>query len=223
MSKIDFQQQRDRLVRNELRMLGIRDEAVLQAMRSVPREEFVPAEIRESAYDNTPLPIGCGQTISQPLIVAYMSEALELTPQDRVLEIGTGSGYAAAVLAHLAKEVFTVERLHELAETARTRLARLGHQNVHVRHADGTRGWPEEAPFDAIVVAAGGPKVPAALLEQLAPDGRLVIPIGEQSDSQQLIRVVRRGEEFEYQDLGGVRFVPLVADADEEKGTREDS
>ncbi len=212
---MDFEQQRNRLIDDKLRVLGIRDESVLRAMRSVPREEFVPAELRKSAYDNTPLQIGSGQTISQPLIVAYMAEALELAPQDRVLEIGTGSGYAAAVLSHLAKEVFTIERLPGLAETARERLARLGYGNVHVRHTDGTRGWPEKAPFDAIVVAAGGSKVPAAFLEQLAPGGRLVIPIGEQSESQQLVRVVRRGENVDYEELGAVRFVPLISGTDE--------
>ncbi|MEX1026824.1 MAG: protein-L-isoaspartate(D-aspartate) O-methyltransferase [Candidatus Paceibacterota bacterium] len=213
MRKIDFEQQRAQLIERELRMLGIRDEAVMQAMRSVPREEFVSEEMREFAYRNAPLPIGSGQTISQPLIVAYMTEALELAPQDRVLEIGTGSGYAAAVLSRIAKEVFTIERHQELAETARERLARLGYENVHVLHADGTRGWPEKAPFDGIVVAAGGPGVPSALLEQLAPGGRLVIPIGEQRESQQLIRVVRRGEKLDYEELGAVRFVPLVGEA----------
>ncbi len=204
---------RVQVLERELRMHGIRNEAVLQAMRKVSREEFVAEEMREFAYLNTPLPIGSGQTISQPLIVAYMTEALELAPQDRVLEIGTGSGYAAAVLSGIAKEVFTIERHQELAETARERLARLGYENVHVLLADGTHGWPEEAPFDGIVVAAGSPEVPPALLEQLAPSGRLVIPIGEQRESQQLIRAIRCGEKLEYEELGAVHFVPLIGEA----------
>jgi protein-L-isoaspartate(D-aspartate) O-methyltransferase len=211
---MSFELERERLVENELRILGIRDEAVLRAMRTVPREAFVPEEIREFAYRNAPLPIGSGQTISQPWVVAHMAEALELSPNDRVLEIGAGSGYAAAVLSRIAKDVFTVERHRELADTAQARLERLGYGNVHVLCADGTRGWPDEAPFDAIVVAAGGPGIPRALLEQLSIGGRLVIPVGEEQDSQQLIRAIRRGEEkIEYEELGAVRFVPLIGEA----------
>ena len=211
---MSFALQREQLVENELRILGIRDEAVLRAMRIVPREEFVSEEMREFAYRNTPLPIGSGQTISQPLIVAHMAEALELSPHDRVLEIGAGSGYAAAILSRIAKEVFTIERHRELADTARERLKRLGYENVQVRCGDGTRGWPEAAPFDAIVVAAGGPSIPPALLEQLRIGGRLVIPLGEDLDSQQLIRAIRRGDDdFEYDELGAVRFVPLIGEA----------
>ena len=156
---MNFELQRERLVEKELRILGIRDEAVLRAMRDIPREEFVSKEVCEFAYRNTPLPIGLGQTISQPLIVAHMAEALELGPSERVLEIGTGSGYAAAVLSRIAKDVFTVERHQELAQIASKRLKRLGYKNVHVLCGDGTRGWPEKAPFDAIVVAAGGPGI----------------------------------------------------------------
>lgn len=214
MRKADFDQEREDLVENELRMLGIRDETVLQAMRTVRREEFVSDEMREFAYRNAPLPIASGQTISQPLIVAYMTEALELAPHERVLEIGAGSGYAAAVLSRIAQEVFTVERHRELAESARERLARLGYDNVHVLHADGTRGWPEHAPYDAIVVAAGGPGIPSALLQQLRTGGRLVMPVGEEKDSQKLIRAIRRGDDdFEYEELGAVRFVPLIGEA----------
>ena len=211
---MSFDQQRERLVENELRILGIRDESVLRAMRTVPREEFLSEEMQEFAYRNAPLPIGSGQTISQPLIVAHMAEALELEPRDRVLEIGAGSGYAAAVLARIAKQVFTIERHRELADTASERLKRLGYANVQVRCGDGTRGWPEEAPFDAIVVAAGGPGIPKALLDQLCVGGRLVIPVGETPDSQQLVRAIRRGDDkFEYEELGAVRFVPLIGEA----------
>jgi protein-L-isoaspartate(D-aspartate) O-methyltransferase len=211
---MSFELQRERLVENELRILGIRDEAVLKAMRDVPREAFVSEEMREFAYRNVPLPIGSGQTISQPLIVAHMAEALELALDDRVLEIGAGSGYAAAVLSRIAKDVFTVERHRELADSAAERLKRLGYDNVHVLCGDGTRGCPEEAPFDAIVVAAGSPGIPPSLLEQLRIGGRLVIPVGAEKDSQQLIRIIRRSEDdFEHEELGAVRFVPLIGEA----------
>ncbi|HWA99007.1 MAG TPA: protein-L-isoaspartate(D-aspartate) O-methyltransferase [Pirellulales bacterium] len=213
MAKANIEREREQLIDHELRLLGIRNEAVLRAMRRVPREEFVADELREFAYRNAPLPIGQGQTISQPLVVAHMAEALELEPGDRVLEVGTGSGYAAAVLSLLAGEVFTIERHQALAESANQRLKQLGYGNVRVRFGDGTRGWPEEAPFDAIVVAAGGPSVPAPLLAQLSIGGRLVIPVGER-ESQQLVRAIRRGtDEYEYEELGGVRFVPLIGEA----------
>ncbi|MCA9099556.1 MAG: protein-L-isoaspartate(D-aspartate) O-methyltransferase [Planctomycetales bacterium] len=214
MHIIRFDRQRDELVENELRMLGIRDDAVLEAMHAVHREQFVSEFLHEFAYRNAPLPIGSGQTISQPLIVALMAEALELGPEDRVLEIGTGSGYAAAVLSRIVKEVFSVERLPALANEARNRLDRLGYHNVHVLEGDGTRGWPEHAPYDAITVAAGGPGIPPALLEQLRIGGRLVMPVGEERDTQTLIRAVRRGNDhFDYEELGAVRFVPLVGEA----------
>lgn len=214
MQRIDFDSQRNRLVERELRYQGITDETVFRAMREVPREEFVAENLREFAYRNAPLPIASGQTISQPYIVALMTEALELAPGERILEIGTGSGYAAAVLSRIAKEVYTVERIGNLAKSARSRLKRLGYDNVHVLHADGTLGWPDEAPFDAIVVTAGGPQVPPALLEQLRIGGRLVIPVGENMHHQQLVRVVRRGKkDFEQEDLGGVCFVPLIGEA----------
>ncbi len=213
MHQTDFARQRERLVEIELRDLGISDEAVLAAMRAIPREDFVDEDQRMFSYRNAPLPIGGGQTISQPLIVALMIEAARVASDDRVLEIGTGSGYAAAVLARIAQEVFTVERLPELARTAADRLHRLGHDNVHVRQGDGTLGWPEKAPFDAILVAAGAPQVPPALMRQLRLGGRLVIPVGDDRDSQQLSRVIRRGtDQFDHYDLGGVRFVPLVGE-----------
>lgn len=214
MAKLDLTRQRDRLVDQVLPKQGIRNKAVLDAMRKVQREEFVPSELRHLAYQNAPLPIGGEQTISQPAIVAMMAAAVELKLGDRVLEIGTGSGYAAAVLSQLAAEIFTVERIPFLAATAAERLARLGYRNVHVREADGTLGWLEHAPFDAIVVSAGSPGVPPALLEQLSEGGRLVIPVGDERRSQQLIRIVRKGrDKFKQDDLGPVRFVPLIGQA----------
>jgi protein-L-isoaspartate(D-aspartate) O-methyltransferase len=199
------------MVRTQIAARGIQDPAVLEAMRSVPREAFLPPELEEFACDDSPLPIGRGQTISQPYIVALMAAAAALRPGDRVLEVGTGSGYAAAVLARIAREVYTIERHEELASLAARRLAELGISNVQVRHGDGTLGWPEHAPFDAIVVAAGGPKVPDALLDQLAPGGRLVIPVGEGREVQRLLRVVRQADGTRREEeLGGVRFVPLI-------------
>ena len=207
----DFGAQRDRMVERQVVARGVRDAAVLGAMRSVPRERFLPPDLEEFAYQDAPLPIEQGQTISQPFIVALMTEALALRPGDRVLEIGTGSGYAAAVLARVAREVYTIERHAELAERACTRLAQLGYDNVVVRHGDGTLGWPEHAPYDAIVVAAGGPDVPKSLLEQLAPGGRLVIPVGEDRGLQQLVRVTRGADgSLAREELGDVRFVPLI-------------
>ncbi|HYD48211.1 MAG TPA: protein-L-isoaspartate(D-aspartate) O-methyltransferase [Terriglobales bacterium] len=202
---------RERMIERHLVARGIHDPAVLAAMRSVPREEFLAAELAEFAYEDAPLPIEEGQTISQPYIVAAMIEALELAPDDRVLEVGTGSGYAAAVLSRVAREVYTIERHQELARVATRRLRDLGFDNVHVRHGDGTLGWTEQAPFDAIVVAAGGPEVPRPLLDQLAPGGRLVIPVGATQRDQELLRLRKGGDgSFEREELGPVRFVPLV-------------
>ncbi|MBS0204555.1 MAG: protein-L-isoaspartate(D-aspartate) O-methyltransferase [Planctomycetes bacterium] len=213
MQTTDFRYQRKRLIET-VRGRGITDEVVLQAMIDVPREEFVSDELREFAYRDAPLPIGSGQTISQPFIVGLMTAAAELAPDDRVLEIGTGCGYAAAVLSRIVKEVYTVERIEDLARSAGARLKRLGFHNVHVRHADGTLGWPEQAPFDAIIVTAGGPQVPPPLLQQLRIGGRLVIPVGDERTEQELIRVVRRGsDDFERTNLGGVLFVPLIGQA----------
>lgn len=213
MRTLDFAFERGRLVDHTLRPHGIRNEAVLEAIRSVPREEFVPPEIKEFAYRDSALPLECGQTISQPFIVALMTEELNLKPSDKVLEIGTGSGYSAAVLSELATQVFTIERLPDLTQTATKRLKRLGYKNVHVRQGDGTLGWPEEAPFDAIVVTAGGPTVPQPLLDQLAVGGRLVMPVGSDLASQQLIRIVRRGaDDYRQQEITAVRFVPLIGE-----------
>jgi protein-L-isoaspartate(D-aspartate) O-methyltransferase len=207
----DLAEAREHMVRRHLAARGIRDPAVLQAMRTVPREAFLPPELAEFAYEDAPLPIARGQTISQPYIVALMTAALGLGPHDRVLEIGTGSGYAAAILGRVAREVRSVERHGELAEAAAARLRTLGFDNVHVLHGDGTLGWPEHAPYDAIVVTAGGPDVPPALLDQLAPGGRLVIPIGEDRSLQTLVRVTRGMDgSLRREDLGDVRFVPLI-------------
>lgn len=199
------------LLMEELQRLGVQDSNVLQAILSVSREEFVSNELRKVAYRNEPLPIGLGQTISQPLVVAHMAEALQLRPSDRVLEVGTGSGYAAAIFSCLCSEVFTIERHLALSKNASRRLKKLGYDNVYALHGDGTLGWSEKAPFDAIVVAASGPRIPSALLEQLQIGGCLVIPIGGKMDSQQLLRVTRRtATDFTTEDLGEVRFVPLV-------------
>jgi protein-L-isoaspartate(D-aspartate) O-methyltransferase len=201
---------RAKMVADHLRRRDIHDPRVLAAFATVPRERFVPDALSERAYDDAPLPIGEGQTISQPYVVAITAQALSLNGHERVLEIGAGSGYAAAVLAHLASEVYTVERHAELAEIARERLERLGYRNVHVKHGDGTLGWAEHAPFDGIVVAAGGPRVPKSLLDQLAIGGRLVMPVGR-GYGQQLVRITRNAEtEFVGEDLGAVQFVPLI-------------
>lgn len=206
-----FEGARRAMVAEQIARRGVRDPSVLRAMSRVPRERFVPPESAEFAYDDRPLPIGCGQTISQPYVVALMTKALRLGPDDRVLEIGTGSGYAAAVLAECAREVYSIERHEGLAEVARARLAELGYTNVQVRVGDGTLGWPEAAPFDAIVATAGGPVVPRALKCQLAVGGRLVIPVGALKNAQTLVRVVRTfADRFDQDDLGGVAFVPLI-------------
>lgn len=203
---------RDRMVQLQLAGRGIADPRLLEAFRSVPREDFVPAELTEFAFHDTPLPIGDGQTISQPYIVAMTIAALGLRGGERVLEVGTGSGYAAAVLSRLAKEVYSVERLASLADSARERLARLGYDNVQVLCGDGTLGWAEHAPYDAIAVAAGGPEVPRALLNQLAPGGCLVIPVGPDESSQVLMRVTRHDAGFHSEPLTEVRFVPLIGE-----------
>jgi protein-L-isoaspartate(D-aspartate) O-methyltransferase len=208
-----FSEARERMVELQLAGRGISDRRVLDAFRAVPREEFLPPELAEFAYRDAPLPIGDEQTISQPYIVAVTVEALALKGHERVLEIGTGSGYAAAVVGRIAKEVFTVERLESLASAARERLDRLGYHNVRVLHGDGTLGWPERAPFDAIAVAAGGPEIPKALLAQLAPGGRLVIPVGPDETEQMLVRVTKRGpDDFKEEALTPVRFVPLIGE-----------
>jgi protein-L-isoaspartate(D-aspartate) O-methyltransferase len=204
---------RREMVANNIAARGVRDELVLAAMREVPRELFLPEKLREFAYEDSPLPIAGDQTISQPYIVAFMAEALRLEGGEKVLEIGAGSGYAAAVISEIAADVYTVERLGQLAEQAAARLADLGYGNVHVLHGDGTRGWPEHAPYDAIVVAAGGPQVPESLKEQLKIGGRLVIPVGADQRTQELVRITRISkDEYRSEDIADVRFVPLIGE-----------
>ena len=197
------------MIDKQLRRRGIADTSVLRAMESVPRHEFVPSEFRSRAYEDAPLPIGAGQTISQPYIVAAMTESLRLRPSDRVLEIGTGCGYQAAVLSLLATEVFTVECRAELAAAAAARLAALGFSNVHVHCGDGTLGLPDFAPFDAILVAAAAPSVPQPLLAQLADGGRMIVPIGG-PDEQELRLIEKFGKQTRAVPLEGCRFVPLI-------------
>ncbi|HOV87659.1 MAG TPA: protein-L-isoaspartate(D-aspartate) O-methyltransferase [Syntrophobacteraceae bacterium] len=206
---INFQKARDRMVETQLIGRGIDDDRVLIAMRKVPRHLFVDEALQEQAYNDHPLPISDKQTISQPYIVALMTEALHLKGHEKVLEIGTGSGYQAAVLAELAHRVFSMERFASLAHRAGQVLQKLGYRNVIVRVGDGTLGWPEESPFDGIVVTAGAPKVPQTLVDQLAVKGRLVIPVGDRI-SQELIVVERAPEGIRKHNLGGVRFVDLV-------------
>jgi len=209
-----FKDLRKQMIDYQLAARGLHDQTVLDAVSAVPREEFVPKDLVEFAYNDSPLPIAARQTISQPYIVALMTAALELKPGDSALEVGTGSGYAAAVLAEIVDNVYTIERHKILADTARIRLQELGYKNIQVLYGDGTLGWPEYAPFDAIVVAAGGPDVPETLKKQLSIGGRLVIPVGTSLQTQKLLRVRRIGEdEYQQEDLGSVRFVPLIGAA----------
>ncbi|HEV1995513.1 MAG TPA: protein-L-isoaspartate(D-aspartate) O-methyltransferase [Candidatus Acidoferrum sp.] len=207
--KKEYAAQRVEMIEKQLRRRGISDAAVLGAMAAVPRHEFVAEELRSHAYDDLPMPIGGGQTISQPYIVAAMTAALHLQPGDRVLEIGTGCGYQAAVLSRLAREVFTIERRPELASSASATLARLGYPNAHVHCGDGTLGLAEFAPFDAILVAAAAPAVPKPLLAQLAEGGRMILPVGD-AEHQELQLIEKRGDAFPTKLLEGCRFVPLV-------------
>lgn len=198
------------LLIQQLMRQGIRDEAVLKAIAEVPRERFIDEAMSHKAYDNTALPIGLGQTISQPYMVARMTELLALQPNSRVLEIGTGSGYQTAVLAHLAPHVYSVERIKSLQWQAKRRLKQLDLHNVSTRHGDGWQGWASRGPFDAIIVTAAAPEIPPALLAQLAEGGRLVLPVGEAAQPQFLRRIQRRGDEYLVESIEPVRFVPLM-------------
>ena len=200
-----------RMVTEQIEARGVRSPEVLAAMRAVPRHLFVPAESRDSAYGDGPLPIGHGQTISQPFVVAFMSEAARIRPGEKVLEIGTGSGYQAAVLAALGARVWSIEIVPDLADRARLALARTGAKEVAVRTGDGSHGWPEEAPFDVILATAAPEAIPQPLLDQLAPGGRLIIPVG--AGSQELLRVTRGPEGLVRESLLPVRFVPMTGDA----------
>ncbi|MBB4567246.1 protein-L-isoaspartate(D-aspartate) O-methyltransferase [Rhizobium leucaenae] len=211
--------ERLRMVENQIAGRGIRDPALLNAMRLIPREMFVEKGFEMFAYNDSPLPIGRGQTISQPYMVALMIEAAEIKPDDTVLEIGAGLGYATAILSRMAGRVFAVERHASLAAGASERLQRLGYGNIDLRCGDGSKGWPKAAPFSAILVSAAAPEVPQALKEQLATGGRLVIPVGPEGHRQTLMKIVRKGpDDFATQTLGAVIFVPLIS----EQGGTED-
>ena len=199
------------MVEGQIIARGVRDRRVLDALRRVPRHEFVPPELAEEAYSDSPLPIGFGQTISQPYIVGYMTELLRLEPDQKVLEIGTGSGYQAAVLSLIAGEVYSIEIVEPLGLEARERLKRMGYRNIHVRIGDGYQGWPEQAPFDRIILTAAPPEIPQALIDQLAPGGRLVAPVGPGYGAQEIVIVDkdRKGQVHRRVDLP-VRFVPMV-------------
>jgi protein-L-isoaspartate(D-aspartate) O-methyltransferase len=215
-SRLELAEERERMVRAQIEGRGVRDPRVLEALREVPRHRFVPEHLQGSAYDDGPLPIGHGQTISQPYIVAVMTELLAPEPDDVVLDVGTGSGYQAAVLGKLVKQVYSIEIVPALAEEARARLAALGYANVEVRVGDGWKGLPEHAPYAGILVAAAPPEVPQALLDQLAPGGRLVIPVGEWDQDLRVYERTPRG--IEERTIFGVRFVPLVRDREAEGG-----
>lgn len=217
-SALPLTRRQDRMVDEQIVARGVLDPDVVRAMRRVPRHRFVSDDLVPHAHEDRPLPIGYGQTISQPFIVAYMTSRLGVRPGARALDVGTGCGYQAAVLAQLAREVYTVEIVPELAAQAADRLAVLGCHNVHVRSGDGALGWPEAAPFDAIIVSCGAPRIPPALLEQLAPGGRLICPVGATTDAQSLVVVEKdpRGRMVEWPTIA-VRFVPLTGPS----GSRE--
>ncbi len=216
----DFAQLREEMVRRQIEARGVHDRVILRAFLEVPREAFVSPDHAHLAYEDHPLPIEAGQTISQPYIVALMIEAAEIQPGDRVLEVGAGSGYAAAVISRIADRVISIERQPELARIADERMQRLGYANVRILEGDGTRGCAEEAPFDAILAAASGSHVPERLLQQLAPGGRLVMPVGDPAWVQRLVKATKREDgTIRHQDLGRVRFVPLIG----EEGWRDDA
>jgi protein-L-isoaspartate(D-aspartate) O-methyltransferase len=211
LQRLDFDEARRNMVEDQIRARGVQNTRVLEAMRTVPRHEFVPVTYRSQAYEDRPLPTSSGQTISQPYIVALMTELADPRPEYRVLEVGTGSGYQAAILARLVREVYTIEIVPELARTATDRLKRLGFPNIHVREGDGYLGWPDRAPFDAILVTAGAKEIPKPLIEQLKPGGRMVIPV-DNDEGYQTLQVMEKDTsgKVRVRDLIPVRFVPLV-------------
>lgn len=208
----EFARQREEMVASQLQARGIRNRRVLEAMKKVPRHRFVPSEFRQDAYSDTPLPIGSGQTISQPFIVALMTELADPRPHHRALEVGTGSGYQAAVLAELAREVYTIDIIPALAEGARRRLSELGYTDIHVRAGDGYQGWPEKAPFDLILVTAAAEQIPKPLLDQLAEGGKLVIPIGQTYGGQLLTLVIKKNGKLKKTVIADVQFVPMTGE-----------
>lgn len=210
---VSTEEQKIRLIM-ELRKQGVTDRDVLAAIERIPREVFVPDAFRARAYDNNALPIGHGQTISQPAVVGYMTQQLELGPRMKVLEIGTGSGYQAAILSKLCRRVYTIERWRPLLREAEARFAELRLGNITTKWDDGARGWPEQAPFERIIVTAAAADVPPVLLDQLAPDGIMILPVGETDDGQQLLKCTKRGDEVDYTTLWPVRFVPLLPDTE---------
>ena len=213
LAMTDFSREREEMVERQLKRRGITEPHILDAFRAVPREEFIAGNNVHLAYGDHPLPIEAGQTISQPYIVALMIQAAGIKPGDRVLEIGAGSGYAAAVISRIAAKVVGIERQHVLVEAARERLQRLGYDNIDIVEGDGSKGWPEGAPYDAILAAASGSHVPRPLVGQLAPGGRIVMPIGDPGWVQQLVKVTKGNDGLlEQEDLGGVRFVPLIGE-----------
>ena len=212
-STSEFVAERQKMIEEQLKPRGIKDERVLAAMAKVPREEFVSEKLRDQSYSDNALPIGHDQTISQPFIVAYMTEQLHLKPSDRVLEIGTGSGYHAAVLSELAKDVYTIEIIEPLAKEASARLARLGYSNAHVKAGDGYQGWSEVAPFDAIIVTCAPDKVPQPLTQQLKENGRMIVPVGSTMADQQLYLLEKKNGELAQTAILPVRFVPMVGEA----------
>ncbi|HEX6742347.1 MAG TPA: protein-L-isoaspartate(D-aspartate) O-methyltransferase [Sphingomicrobium sp.] len=209
----DYAAEREAMVERQLRLRGIHERAILEAFRAVPREAFIGDEYAHLAYGDHPLPIEAGQTISQPYIVGLMIQAAEIGAEDSVLEVGAGSGYAAAVISRIAARVIGIERQHDLVEVARGRLRRLGYDNVEIVEGDGTKGWPEAAPYDAVLAAASGSHVPRPLVEQLAPGGRIVMPVGDPRSVQELIKVTKQEDGIlKQENLGGVRFVPLIGE-----------
>lgn len=209
----DFEKQREKMVEQQIEARGVKDPATLKAMRTVPRHEFVPRHLREDAYGDHPLPIGHGQTISQPYIVAFMTEAIAPKPGEKILEVGSGSGYQTAVLAQMGAEVYTIEILEPLAETAKQTLARLGYKNAHVKHGDGYAGWSEHAPFDAIVVTCAPDQIPPALVAQLRDGGRMIIPVGGGME-QELVLLSKHGNLIEKHSVLPVRFVPMTGEVE---------